>query len=105
MATLEELRRERDRLKSQREVRESFAQRNREKKQLQSEIRKEKHLKLYKFGNSLGQISAKVGNAAAGYIKKKSVASKKISKRRTSRRIPKQRYPTSLSQSLYGKGY
>jgi len=102
MATLEELKRERDKLKSQREVRESFARRNQEKRQIQSEIRREKHPGLYNFGSLLGQASMKASNAAARYVQKKSAVSRKASKRRMGGRVPKQRQPTNLNQALYG---
>ncbi|HUS50224.1 MAG TPA: hypothetical protein VMZ91_08655 [Candidatus Paceibacterota bacterium] len=105
MNDIEQLKKERDRLKSQREVKQSMRARNIERKQLKSEIRKEKYHGLYSFGSSLGRASAKATEAAVRYAKKKSAAPKrKIIK--TSRRVSVSkktpRQPQNLSQALYG---
>ena len=69
MVTLEELRRERDKLKAQREVRESMNVRNIERRQLKAEIRREKHPGLYNFGSKVKEF--KKGDAIIQGIFKK----------------------------------
>jgi len=100
MDELELLKRERNRLKAQREVRESMAQRSKEKRQLKSEIRKEKYAGVYRFGGLVKRAST----SAVKYAKKKSVAQKRINKR-TPKKISRQRRPMTLNDAIFGGGY
>ena len=103
MGELKRLKRERDKLISQRKVVEAMKERNVEKAKLRTEIRREKHPTLYRVGGSF----IKAAKKSKPYLTKKSL---KFVSKKARRIIPKQQKKSkkhrsdfsSINQVLYG---
>ena len=94
MTELERLKRKRDKLISQREVREA-------KENIKAEIRREKHPSLYRAGNLFLKGSAKassyVTKKVSDYSKRKPLKKSSVKKRLTTKS------PKDITEELFGR--